>query len=204
MASGSRFDSAEAAEAARGHLRRNWGWFTALGIGLVLVGLFALGYPVVFTLVTVTVSGVALLVAGAFELAGCFWARRFGTLLQRALCGLFYVFLGVVIVDRPDLGAAGYTLVLAVFFFASGVVRIAYAVGSQLPGRGWSVLSGVVNLILGVMIWRNMPEAALWVIGTFVGIDLVFNGISWVMLGLAARSARAPAAPGETTALAGA
>lgn len=203
MASEYRFDPAEAAGHAREHLRKNWACFAALGAGLVLVGLFALGYPVVATLVTVTVTGVALLVAGAVELAGCLWARGFGALLQRALCGLLYVFLGVVLIDRPGLGAAGYTLVMAVYFFASGVVRIAYAVGSRLPGRGWSALAGVVNLVLGVMIWRDMPEAALWVIGTFVGIDLVFNGVSWVMLGLAARSARAPA-PGEAPALAGA
>src|SRR5215210_1585812 len=104
MAADFRLDPAEVARRAREDLRKNWAWFAALGAGLVLVGLVALGHPVVATLVTVTVTGVALLVAGAFELAGCLRARGSGSLLQRALCGLLYAFLGVVMLDRPDLG----------------------------------------------------------------------------------------------------
>ncbi|MEO2092323.1 MAG: hypothetical protein ABGY75_22950, partial [Gemmataceae bacterium] len=55
-------------------------------------------------------------------------------------------------------------------------------------------------LILGLSIWREWPEASLWVIGLFVGIDLAFSGWSWVMLGLAlkATGGPTPAAPHTT------
>jgi uncharacterized membrane protein HdeD (DUF308 family) len=48
-------------------------------------------------------------------------------------------------------------------------------------------LSGVISFLLGALIWRDFPAAAFWVIGTFVGIDFIFNGVSWIMLGLGLR-----------------
>lgn len=49
------------------------------------------------------------------------------------------------------------------------------------------MLHGVVNLLLGIAIWRQGPLSGLRVIGLFVGIDMLLNGWSLVMLGLAAR-----------------
>jgi uncharacterized membrane protein HdeD (DUF308 family) len=169
-------------------LRASWGWFVALGVALILVGFAAIGAPVVATFTTVSVFGVLLLVGGMVELGSMVWVRRWGTFFHHLLSGLLYLFLGLVLVERPGLGAAGYTLVLAVFFVASGIARVAFAVSHPGPGRGWTILSGFVSFCLGVMVWRDFPESALWVIGTFVGIELVFNGVTWLMLGLALRN----------------
>lgn len=174
------------------HLRRRWGWFLALGILLIVAGLLAITYPVLATLTTVEVFGFLLLFGAGAEIVSSFWAMRWGGFFLHLLCGLLYLFIGAVILDRPGLGAAGYTLMLAVFFVASGLFRVVFALSQRFSGWGWTLFSGVISLILGVMIWRNLPEAALWVIGTFVGIDLLFIGWSWVMLGLAVRSIPSP------------
>jgi uncharacterized membrane protein HdeD (DUF308 family) len=58
----------------------------------------------------------------------------------------------------------------------------------RFHGWGWVLANGIVTLILGVLIWREWPESALWVIGMFVGIDMLFAGWSWVMTALAVRS----------------
>ena len=50
------------------------------------------------------------------------------------------------------------------------------------------LLHGVVNLLLGIAVWRQWPLSGLWVIGLFVGIDMLLNGWSLVMLGLAAKN----------------
>lgn|SRR5262245_24586536 len=173
-------------------LRRNWGCYLALGITLIIVGVLAIGSPVIATLVSVQIFGFLLLVGGAIEIGSAIWARGWGGFFLHLLSGFLYLFLGLVIVERPALGAAGYTLLMAMFFTAVGLFRIVFALSHRFSGWGWTVVSGFVALILGVMIWRDFPESALWVIGTFVGIELVFNGISWLMLGLAAR--RIPAA----------
>jgi uncharacterized membrane protein HdeD (DUF308 family) len=173
-------------------LRRLWGCLVALGIALIIVGFAAIGSPVVATITTVTVFGILLLVGAAVELVSMVWVRKWGTFFHHLLSGMLYLFLGLVLLDRPALGAAGYTLLLAVFFVGSGLARVVFALSHRYPGRGWTILSGAVSVLLGVLIWRELPEAALWVIGTFVGIDLVFNGMTWLMLGFAVRNLPVP------------
>jgi uncharacterized membrane protein HdeD (DUF308 family) len=183
------------ATSVRGH----WGWVFFLGIVMILVGVLAIAYPVAATLTTVKVFGFLLLFGGLIDAAGAFWVGRAGGFLLHLLCGVLTAFLGLILLDKPVLGAAVYTLVLAVFFVATGLFRIVLALSHRFSGWGWVALNGAVGLFLGVLIWRELPEAALWVIGTFVGIDLLFNGLSWVMLGLGLRtvprSAATPAPP---------
>jgi uncharacterized membrane protein HdeD (DUF308 family) len=92
------------------------------------------------------------------------------------------------LVQHPVAAAAGFTLVLAAGFMVGGLFRIVSALADRFHGWSWVLLNGVVTLILGVMIWRQWPESALWVIGLFVGIDMVFAGWSWIMMALAVRS----------------
>ena len=55
------------------------------------------------------------------------------------------------------------------------------------PSWGWLHLSGIVTFLLGIFVWGQWPESALWVIGTLVAIDMIFNGVWLVMLALNAR-----------------
>lgn len=177
-------------------LRRNWGWLLGLGAVLVVAGMAAVAAPHVATVLTVKVFGVFLLVAAGAEFAAAFWARGWEGVLLALLVGLLYLFGGVVLLERPVMAAGLYTLFLAMYFFASGVVRIGIALSRPFHGRAWAVVGGVINLVLAVLIWQSFPEDSLWVIGTFVGIDLLFTGWAWVMLGLAAKRLPAPTAAG--------
>lgn len=168
-------------------LQRHWFWIVGLGAALGLVGLIAIGSPIVATLATVQIFGILLLIAAGVQAASAIWARRWQGFLLHLLIGLLYLFVGLAILDRPALGAAGYTLMLAVFFVAGGLFRIFMAVTQRFHGWPWMLLSGLITLLLGILIWRQLPVAALWVIGTFVGIDLIFTGWSWIILGLAVR-----------------
>jgi uncharacterized membrane protein HdeD (DUF308 family) len=172
----------------REELQRNAIWLVILGVALLLLGAACIMAPVAATITTVEVFGYLLLIGAGFELASGLWVRNWRGFFLHLLMALFYFFVGIIAVERPGLGAAAYTLMLAMFFVAAGAIRAVAAAAHRFPGWGWMLLSGFVCFILGIMIWRNMPEAAFWVIGTFLGIELVFNGVSWVMLGLAARS----------------
>jgi len=77
---------------------------------------------------------------------------------------------------------------MAMFFMIAGLFRIVTALLMRYPHWGWVLLNGLITFVLGVLIWRQMPGAALWIIGMFVGIDLIFVGWSWVMLALALRT----------------
>ena len=83
-------------------------------------------------------------------------------------------------------------MILAVLLLAGGAGRIVTAVIARFPHWGMSVVSGLVSVLLGGMIWAEWPESALWVIGTFIGIELIFRGASWIGLGLSARRSLSP------------
>lgn len=168
-------------------LRRKWAALLALGVVMTVAGMLAIAYPAVATITTVQLFGVLLIIAGVAEIVGGLWAGRLGGFAVHLLCGLVALFVGAAILDRPLLGAKGYTLVLAVFFVAAGIARVVFALTQRFSGWGWVLLNGAVSLLLGVLIWRELPSSALWVIGTFVGIDLMLNGLSWVMIAVAVR-----------------
>jgi uncharacterized membrane protein HdeD (DUF308 family) len=171
-------------------------WAIALGVVLIALGLLALAYPAVATLASTTFFGVLLLIGGVLQIASAFWARGWGGFFLYLLLGLLYLFVGVVLVERPLISAVEWTLVLAVFFVAGGLFRLVVALSQRFSGWGWAALNGAVTLLLGVLIWRGWPGDGLWVIGTLVGIDLLFNGWTLVMLGLAVRSASKAALEG--------
>ena len=95
----------------------------------------------------------------------------------------------------PLVAAEGLdALLLAATFLAGGLIRIVITLLDRFPGWPWVLLNGFVTLLLGILIWRQWPESSFWVIGLFVGIDLLFSGWSWVMLGLLVRDT-GPQAP---------
>ena len=80
-----------------------------------------------------------------------------------------------------------FTLMLAAAFVVGGVFRIVTAVSHRFHGWVWVLINGVITLVLGILIWQDWPASAIWVIGLFVGIDMVFAGMSWVMTALTVR-----------------
>jgi uncharacterized membrane protein HdeD (DUF308 family) len=90
---------------------------------------------------------------------------------------------------RPVAGLASLTLALAIYLFAEGVLELILSFRLRpMPGSRWLLFDGIITLILAVMIWRTWPSSTEWVIGTLVGISMLFSGISRLMLSLAARS----------------
>jgi hypothetical protein len=82
--------------------------------------------------------------------------------------------------------SAGYSVCIsgrrhAVAQFPCGLAGRDSAAG----GSGWTLLGGVITLLLGILVWLHWPMAALWIIGLFIGINLLITGVSQIMLALA-------------------
>ncbi len=167
--------------------RHNWGWFLALGVILIVAGTVAVGSSVMATLVYVIFYGWLLLIIGVVEAVQAFWQRKWGGILLHLLGGILAAVVGLIIVANPGAGALVLTLILAVFFMVTGLFRIMAALMMRFPHWGWLLVSGFITLALGIFIWGQWPVSGLWVIGLFIGIDMIFVGWSWVMAALAAR-----------------
>jgi uncharacterized membrane protein HdeD (DUF308 family) len=169
-------------------LEKTWGWFLALGIILIIVGTLAIGASFITSLAIVLVFGTLLLVGGSVQVIGAFFSRKWKGFFQELLAGILYLVVGLLMVNNPVATLAALTLLLAAFFLVAGIARVVVAVTERFENWGWVFVSGVVTFLLGILIWRGWPVSALWVIGLFVGIEMIFCGWSWVMLALAARS----------------
>jgi uncharacterized membrane protein HdeD (DUF308 family) len=143
------------------------GWFLFLGVLYIFVGVVAVMSPLVVTLVSVVFFGVLLLLAGTLAAV-----------------------MGFLLISDAAAGAAVITIILGSYFLVSGVFRLGFALlHPNLHHRGSLILSGAVTLLLGILITVHWPSSTLWVIGTFVGIDLLFYGFSLITLASALKKA---------------
>ena len=172
-------------------LKSNWVWFLVLGITLVVIGLLAISTSFITALITVTIFGMLILMAGIAQVISAFSSPKWAGLFLSLVLGLLYIVVGLMLIDSPAPAAAGLTLLIAVFLMVGGVFRIATALTMRFRHWGLCLLNGVISLMLGVIIWRHMLSgdlAALRVIGIFVGIEILLSGASWIAFAIAAKN----------------
>ena len=168
-------------------LHRHWVLFLLLGIGLIVLGVIGISASGLVTLASVVFFGWLLVIGGAGVAIHAFWAKQWSGFFLQLLSGLLYLIVGWMLVARPGLGAVTLTLVFAISLVVQGAFRIGTALSTHMDGKGSLLVSGIITLVLGLMIWNEWPLSGLWVIGLFVGIDLLFYGWWLVSLALSAR-----------------
>jgi uncharacterized membrane protein HdeD (DUF308 family) len=166
-------------------LRAKWGWIVALGAVYVVAGFIALGSIVMATVASVLIVGVMMIVAGVAELINAFQIKTWGKFLIWALLGVLYIVAGFVTFENPLFAAVLLTLLLGASLVASGVVRLflAFNMKRETPWI-WVALSAVITLLLGLLILARWPINSVYILGLFLGIDLIMAGAGWIGLGL--------------------
>jgi len=166
-------------------LRAKSGWIVALGVVYVIAGIVALSSVTMATAVSVFVVGIMMVIAGAAEIVNAFQIRTWGRFLLWLLLGALYVVAGFLTFENPALAAAILTLFLGVALIVSGITRIILAFSMQAAMPWVLVLvSGIITLLLGLIIVAHWPVASLYVLGIFLGVDLVIAGAGWIGIGL--------------------
>lgn len=169
-------------------LRDSWYWFVALGVALIALGFAAVIFACFTTVMTIFVLGWFLLFSGVFYIAGSFYTSCWGGLFLSLLTGVLSIVVGFLAINHPTEIARVYTLLIAAFFFVEGLFRVVGSLLGRFRHWGYMLASGLLSVVLGVMIWQQLPADADWVIGTFVGINMIFSGLSYVALGTHARN----------------
>ncbi len=180
------------------HLKSDWGWLLLLGILLTVCGIAAIVFPALTVLTTfaaIAVLGIALTIGGLATIIMSLWAGKWSGMLMQLLVGILYVMAGFFITDRLVLSTIAITMFVAAFFIVVGAFRSVAALTVRFPNWGWALLNGMITFVLGVIIYRHAPGDAVWVLGLLVGIELLFNGWTWIVLSLAVRNIPDEAAP---------
>jgi len=162
------------------------GW----SIVMIVLGFVAVLLPFAAGVgVSIAVSWI-IAFGGVAYLVYAFAARRTGGFLWRMLIGAIYVLGGGYLAFHPGLALESLTLAVAVIFFLEGIVEIlAFFQVRAASGSGWILFDAVVTLLLAYLIWRPWPFSSVWAIGTLVGANLIFRGVTWLMYSSSARSA---------------
>lgn len=169
-------------------LRNHWGWFLGLGVVFILLGFLAIGSATLVTVTSMVFLGALLLAGGVVQIVYTFSMREWSGFFLSLLAGILYAVVGFFMTMHPAASALSVTLLLAAFYTIGGIFRLVSAAYIRFEHWGWAVLSGIIKLALGILIWMGWPETGLWVIGLFIGIDLIFYGWFWVLLSLTARA----------------
>ena len=174
-------------------IRGKWIWLVVLGIALIVLGIVLLGFPVITTLATVTLLGALILIGGGMEAVGAFWCREWSGFFFALLSGILGVVIGLMLLSNPIQGGVTLTVLLASFLFVGGIFKTVASITHRFGGWVWLLLSGAIDIVLGILIWRELPVSGLTIIGLLVGISTIFRGVSWLMLGLSLKQIPKPA-----------
>lgn len=168
-------------------LKKNSSWYLALGIGLVTLGSLATIFSFISTIVSVIYLGIFIIILGLFEGVKALKIHLWSNFFLHLFLSILYIIIGIFIILNPAASALSLTFLLSIFFVVSGIMRIIFGLSKHVPHRIWLVINGIVTLILGLLIWYEWPYSGLWVIGTFIGIDTILTGWTWIMLSIEAK-----------------
>jgi uncharacterized membrane protein HdeD (DUF308 family) len=167
-------------------LRSKWGWIVGFGVVSLIAGVIALGSTVMATASAVLIVGFMMLFAGAAEVVAAFNARDWGHRIFWLLLGALYVFAGFVCLQNPFAAATILTLLLGIALILGGLLRIFLATQMKHGTPwGWVVFSGLISVFLGAIIIAHWPVSSFFVLGIFLGVDLIVIGSGWIAMGLA-------------------
>jgi uncharacterized membrane protein HdeD (DUF308 family) len=164
------------------------GWSIAISVLMIIAGLLAILLPLEAGIAVNLFVGWMLLFAAAAHFIYAWSTRGAGGMIWKVLVGILYAVIGFYLLEHPARGLATLTLVLAYYLLIEGVMEIILFFQHRSgPGAAWFLLDGIVTLILGILVWRTWPSSTEWVIGTLVGLSILFSGTTRLMLSLAAR-----------------
>jgi uncharacterized membrane protein HdeD (DUF308 family) len=169
-------------------VKKSVGWSIGLSVLMIVAGLLAIAVPQAAGIAVNLLVAWLLVFSGVAHLVFAWHTRTTGAMVWELLMGILYIFVGVYLLVHPVAGLASLTLALAIYLFAKGVLELILSFRLRpMPGSGWLLFDGIITLVLAVMIWRTWPSSTEWVVGTLVGVSMLFSGISRLMLSLAAR-----------------
>ena len=168
----------------------NWGWLLAFGSGLLLLGILAVARSVAATVVSMLFFGWLLVIAAGVEVVQAIMVGKWAGLYHHWLGAILFGVVGALMIWRPVVSAEILTLLMGAFFLVAGLFQLITPFVVSLPDWGWHALNGLITLVLGILVLAQWPVSGLWVIGLFVGIELIFYGGAWIAFALSLRSLR--------------
>ena len=158
---------------------------STMGWIYVVLGLLAIVFPFAAGAGVTIAIGLALLIAGLGGTMAA-WQQRKHEGWVPLLVGVLTILAGLMFLFRPWFGMRILTLMLIIYFGATGLLRILAAFQIKpREGWGWVLIDGLVSFVLGALLWSQFPAPAVWLLGLLFGIKLLTFGLVMIMTGKA-------------------
>jgi uncharacterized membrane protein HdeD (DUF308 family) len=170
-------------------LGKSWKVLLTAGIISTVLGAIAIIVPPLASVTITYLVGILLLIGAVAYVAEAISRGSTGHRIWSALLAVLYVFAGVWLIINPVSGTITLTWILAIFFLLIGVLRLIAGIASRgkVPNAGWTIVNGVLSIVIAVLVIGDLPSSAAWAIGLLVGIQLLFDGIALIAAAMAGK-----------------
>ena len=162
------------------------------GIVLLVLGVLLLASPIAAGALIIKAVAAVLVLTGLAQLYHGWKAPAGAGRVAALVLGFIVAGLGVMVWINPEIGSGFLLALLMIFFVVNGLWQLTTAWRFRaVRGWIWLLLCGLVSLVFVYLLWSQWPLAGAWVIGVFIGINLLLTGVALLVLALAARKVRA-------------
>lgn len=170
-------------------IKKATNWVIALSILLILLGVLAVVSPMFASAFFTVMIGWIALISGITMIIQSFRCQPVRGFWLTLIVGIFYSLAGLFIIFNILKAAALLTLSFGILFITEGIITIVMGLTNRVgQSMSWLVvLNGIITLILGILVINGWPTSTIWFIGVYVGISILFSGVSLLASALAAR-----------------
>ncbi len=170
-------------------LGKSWKLLLTAGIISTVLGAIAIIVPPLASVTITYLVGILLLIGAVAYVAEAISRGSTGHRIWSGVLAVLYVVAGVWLIINPVSGTITLTWILAIFFLLIGVLRLIAGIASRgkVPNAGWTIVNGVLSIVIAVLVIGDLPSSAAWAIGLLVGIQLLFDGIALIATAMAGK-----------------
>ena len=170
----------------------NWIWWLIAGALSLIGGIFALANPLAATLTVTLLAGWTFILVGILTIVSAFSDQGWGARILAILLGVLVLLLGINLIAEPLAGTITLTVAVGIMLGVAGIFRIILGFSAKFAQLRWAmILSGALSILLSIMIFSNFPESAAVMLGVFLAVELISNGVSLIILSLARKAGEA-------------
>ncbi len=158
--------------------------FKTLGIVILVIGILALIYPNGFGKVSAISIGACMILGGHFRMTLAIVAKSMGSIVLKFMFGLTMIFAGTGFIGNPDMALTTLTFAMILYLIVDGTVTSVYGYSLLSLGKGMFLLAnGIISIVLAALVYMNWPESSHFILGIYIGVKLVIDGITLFLTG---------------------
>jgi uncharacterized membrane protein HdeD (DUF308 family) len=176
--------------AVRDTIRKRSLLFMLQAAVMVLAGVLALIFPAFMSTGLLALLGWLLVLSGIVKIVSLIGATQVPYFWLELVTVALEILVGYLLIANPAAGLVAVTFLMLVLFLIVGITRVVFALMIRpVPDWLWVLASGLVAIACALILFANLPEAATWLLGFLLGVELIAVGAAQGLMAWRVRKA---------------